>query len=232
MRKIGILGGTFNPPHMAHLNMARAAVTEGGMDEVIWIPNGDPPHKKPEISAGDRLMMTRLAVADEARMSVSDIEISRPGRSYMAETLELLSAEHPDDKLFLICGEDMLAGLASWYRAAKIFELADILAFRRENGSSEKNGSSGEASFEVIFEAGIDQTAAFLERHGARVHVMKTVLPDISSTALRAALAVTNGSGGRSEKIPELRTLIPETVLCYIIENRLYQGRQENHRVE
>ncbi len=81
MRKIGVLGGTFNPPHLGHLHMAKAALEEGSLDEIIWIPNGDPPHKRPEVSAADRFCMTELAIEEEYGMSVSDLEIRRSGRS-------------------------------------------------------------------------------------------------------------------------------------------------------
>lgn len=216
MKKTGILGGTFNPPHTAHLNMARAALTEAGLDEVIWIPNGDPPHKVPGISASDRLRMAELAVMGEPRMTVSDIEISRPGRSYMAETLEILSGREPDTKYYLICGEDMLSGLASWYRAARIFELADILAFQRKGGSERRSEIAGGESLEVKFEAEIGETVRFLERYGARIRVLETRLPDISSTALRKALAESGVKAGK------LSALIPKAVLSYILEHGLY----------
>ena len=122
--------------------MAQAALKEEGLDEILWIPNGDPPHKIPEVSAADRFRMTELAIIDEPGMIVSDVEIRRNSRSYMAETLEEVQASRPDASLTLICGEDMLAGLASWYRADDIFRLSDILVFPRK----EKESPAGRTS--------------------------------------------------------------------------------------
>ena len=210
MRRIGILGGTFNPPHLGHLHMAQAALKEEGLDEILWIPNGDPPHKIPEVSAADRFHMTELAIIDEPGMIVSDVEIRRNSRSYMAETLEEVQASRPDASLTLICGEDMLAGLASWYRADDIFRLSDILVFPRK----EKERAE-------LFMPDLEQTVDFLRQKGARVTVAGAEIPAVSSTEIRRIAAESDRN--RTESfVRSLEKLIPEKTAIYIMENELY----------
>ncbi len=190
--------------------MAKAALTEAGLDEVLWIPNGDPPHKIPEVPAADRFRMTELAVFGEPGMSVSDLEIRRSGRSYMAETLEEVQVLYPGAAITLLCGEDMLAGLASWYRAEDIFRLAEILVFRRKEKKSEE-----------LFMPGLEQTAAFLRQRGARVTVAEAEIPAISSTEIRRIAAESDRN--RTEAfVRSLEKLIPEKTAVYIMENELY----------
>ena len=206
-KKIGILGGTFNPPHFAHIAMAAAAVRDGGMDKVILIPNGDPPHKRLSVSSADRLMMTKLAAAETSRLlevadcgvpqiEVSDIEISRPGFSFLVNTLEELKRIYSDDRLFFIVGGDALMSISSWYGADRIFRLADILAFKREGGLNLNPASA----------------VRYLEKRGAAVTLLDTGLPMISSSQIRELIK----DGG------DISGLVPESIAGYIIDKKLY----------
>ncbi len=206
-KKIGILGGTFNPPHFAHIAMAAAAVRDGGMDKVILIPNGDPPHKRLSVSSADRLMMTKLAAAEtskllgvtdsgEPQIEVSDIEISRPGFSFLVNTLEELKGIYSDDSLFFIVGGDALMSISSWYGADRIFRLADILAFKREGGLNLNPASA----------------VRYLEKKGAAVTLLDTRLPMISSSQIRELIK----DGG------DISGLVPESIAGYIIDKKLY----------
>ena len=206
-KKIGILGGTFNPPHFAHIAMAAAAVRDGGMDKVILIPNGDPPHKRLSVSSADRLMMTKLAAAEtskllgvadsgEPQIEVSDIEISRPGFSFLVNTLEELKGIYSDDSLFFIVGGDALMSISSWYGADRIFRLADILAFKREGGLNLNPASA----------------VRYLEKRGAAVTLLDTRLPMISSSQIRELIK----DGG------DISGLVPESIAGYIIDKKLY----------
>ena len=134
MVKRGILGGTFDPPHAGHLLLAEAALAELGLDEVIFIPAGEPWVKAAlKVSpAADRLEMVRLAVAGDSRFRVSDMEVSRPGPSYTWETLEELKRRYPDDELWFILGWDNLAALPTWHRADRIVADARLAAAPRE----------------------------------------------------------------------------------------------------
>src|ERR1700681_1571219 len=111
--RIGVFGGTFDPPHVGHLLLAADARDALQLDRLIFIPAGAQPFKvetPPVASAEDRLEMVRLAVADDANYAVDDAEINRKGLSYTVDTLEHLSERHPTARLFLLMGEDVLAG--------------------------------------------------------------------------------------------------------------------------
>src|SRR6059058_2054539 len=111
--RLGILGGTFNPPHLGHLVCAQEAYLQLGLERVLLIPARIPPHKPvdEEPGAEHRLELCRLAVGDDARFEVSDLEIKRDGPSYTVDTLEELQSQAPDSELFLIVGGDVAAGL-------------------------------------------------------------------------------------------------------------------------
>src|SRR6059058_5075409 len=117
--RIGVLGGTFNPPHLGHLICAQEAYLQLGLDRVTLIPARIPPHKTVEDDPGPehRLELCRLAIrGDEERFDVCDLEIVRDGPSYTVDTLEELHSRAPDHELFLIVGGDIAAGLPSWHR--------------------------------------------------------------------------------------------------------------------
>ena len=202
--KIGIYGGTFNPPHLGHLEAARTAVKVLNLDLLLLVPAGTPPHKDlPEDtpSPEDRLAMTRLT-ADAMMMpdivQVSDIEISRKGKSYTADTVEELHRQYPGAELYLLMGTDMFLSFQNWHDAKTIARLAGLCAFGRTEGD-------GEALFAPQRE--------FLSReYGA--NVVTITLPglvEISSTQLRQRLE--KGVGGED--------LLP-AVYGYILMHRLY----------
>lgn len=208
MLKTGILGGTFDPPHNAHIMMAVTALEEAGLDRIILMPNGDPPHKKARVSASCRLKMTRLAaeeimrllnkerVGKKSEILVSDLEIVKTGPSFLADSIEEISRAYPEDELYFIAGGDAISSMASWYKAERIFKRAAILAFKRK-GPLNLN---------------LEPAVRYLERRGAKVVLVDCELPDISSTEIRRLIA-----DGRSYE-----EYLPETVSRYIEENKLY----------
>lgn len=131
--RIGILGGTFNPIHSAHVQMARIARDEAALDRVLLVVSADPPHKivEGQVSADERFKMVSLAVANEDGVEASDIEIKRGGKSYMLLTLQELHAEYPDAELLLIVGSDTLDDLANWYHPQEVLKLCDVLCVPR-----------------------------------------------------------------------------------------------------
>ena len=132
--RIGVFGGTFNPPHLGHLVCAQEAYVQLGLDRVMLIPVFTPPHKPLEEEPGPehRLELCRLAVAGDARLAVSDLETSRPRPSYTVDTLEELHANEPDTELFLILGGDVAAGLTRWRSPERVLTLATpVVANRR-----------------------------------------------------------------------------------------------------
>lgn len=133
MVKRGILGGTFDPPHLGHLMLAEEAKKHLELDEVIFIPAGEPWVKAAQqvSPAAERLEMTRLAVADKPCFRVSDIEVRRPGPSYTWETLMELRELYPDDELYFIIGWDNLAMLPFWHQSRRIITAAYLAAAPR-----------------------------------------------------------------------------------------------------
>jgi len=138
-RRIGVFGGTFDPVHNAHLSLARAALRQAGLNEVLFVVSAAPPHKRGEVSldAESRYAMVEAALRDESQMHASRIEIERGGPSYTAVTLERLQSEHPGARLYLILGMDAVRDLPQWHRPERILELATVLAARRPKAEVE-----------------------------------------------------------------------------------------------
>jgi nicotinate-nucleotide adenylyltransferase len=132
--RIGVFGGTFDPPHIGHLLVANDAREALELDRLIFVPTGAQPFKvdTPPVASGqDRLEMVRLAVTDDANYVVDDAEINRKGLSFTVDTLEHLSERNPAAQLFLLMGEDVLAGFEKWRSPARIRELATLVAVSR-----------------------------------------------------------------------------------------------------
>jgi nicotinate-nucleotide adenylyltransferase len=132
-RKIGVMGGTFDPIHHGHLVAASEVADRFGLDEVIFVPTGQPWQKaEREVSrAEDRYLMTVVATASNPRFSVSRVDIDRDGPTYTADTLFDLHAEFPDARLFFITGADALSQILSWHKIEELFELAHFVGVTR-----------------------------------------------------------------------------------------------------
>ncbi len=199
--RIGIYGGTFNPPHVGHVLAAERFLESVQLDKLLIIPDFLPPHKRidGEITAEDRLEMARLAFSHLEKAEVSDIEISRGGRSYTAVTLEELSGD--DRELYFLCGTDMFLTLSEWYLPERIFELATICYVRREN--------------DKINEARIsEKTKLYKDKYKARIIPISADAVEISSSELRSALRCAGGS---------LTSMIPSPVWAFISDRGIYR---------
>lgn len=200
MERIGIYGGSFNPPHVGHIGAAQAAIAELRLDRMLLMPAFQSPDKqKPEIDPAHRLQMLRLAA--EPGMEVSDLEISRGGISYTVQTLEQLRKEHPDAELVLCMGSDMFLNLQKWKDPQRIMELAEIAVFQR--------GDKGE-------KAGIEQQKQLLESTGARITAVANPVVTIASSNLRRLLAFGCGE-----------CFLHPDVYAYIQDNGLYHTRKD-----
>ena len=203
--RIGIYGGTFNPPHLGHLTAARAVFDVLKLDKLLLIPASLPPHKDLPAgspSAAQRLEMTRLAGEQLGlfdKVETLDIEIAREGKSYTSDTLALLRERYPQDELWLLMGTDMFLTLQAWHEPEKILTLAGIAAFGRT-----------EADTEELFSVQRD----FLCRKYPSARIFTLTIPgviDVSSTELR-------------EKLPkgEMTNYLAPAVYGYILRNHLY----------
>lgn len=134
MRRVGLLGGAFNPPHEAHLQLARLALAHLGLDELRFVPTARSPHKPTPGDITDAQRLALLAAAMEGldpRARIERLELERGGTSYTADTLETLSAREPDAGWILVLGSDQLPGLPRWRRAEAVFRLASIAVAER-----------------------------------------------------------------------------------------------------
>ena len=171
-KKIGIYGGTFNPPHIAHVRACEAFYNEIKPDELLVIPSFLPPHKdiSGEVSSEERLEMTRLAFDSISGAVVSDMEIKRGGRSYTAITLSELKKD--DNELYFLCGTDMFLSLDSWYRPDIIFSLATICYVRRE--------CEAENDAKLV-----QLTEYYKNKYNAKIIPILSEVTELSSTELR-----------------------------------------------
>ncbi len=177
MERIGIYGGTFNPPHTGHIGAAKQAVSALSLDKLLLIPDRIAPHKAmPESSASpdQRLQMLRLAAADCPQMEVSDIELRREGPSYTWETVAALREAYPEAALYLLMGTDMFLSFHTWVHPERILQNVTLAVLYR--------GEKGE-------KAAIEARKAKMEAHGHRVELVENRVTAISSTQLRRLLA-------------------------------------------
>ncbi len=206
MARIGIYGGTFNPPHLGHISAAKEAMQKLSLEQLLLIPDRIAPHKQlPENSASpeQRLQMLQLAAKDIPGFAVSDMELRREGVSYTYETVLALKKQHPEDELVLFMGTDMFLSFDTWKNPQVILENASLGVFYRgEKGETEK----------------ISQKKARMEEMGATVYLIENKVLAISSTELRRMLAFRCAD-----------SFLPDAVAAYIQWNNLY-GTGKNFR--
>ncbi|KIL44476.1 nicotinate-nucleotide adenylyltransferase [Jeotgalibacillus soli] len=162
-KKVGILGGTFNPPHIGHLIMANEVYHAMSLDEVRFMPSQIPPHKK--IAGGttseQRIRMIELSIADVSYFSLEQIEFERSGPSYTFDTMMLLKQREPDVDFYFIIGGDMIDYLPKWYRIEELIREIKFIGIPR-------SGAMGESHYSI--------------------HMVKSPMVDVSSTLLRERL--------------------------------------------
>lgn len=201
--KIGILGGTFDPIHMAHLIIAEQARDQYGLDKVLLIPSGHSYLKDSRaqkvLPPQTRLEMTRIAAEGYEPFEVSDIEVNRPGNSYSFETLEEIASRNPGAELYFIVGADTVCSMRTWREPARIFNICTVLAAIRED---------------QVDPAKLEEETLSLQRDfGARILPVKIPNIGISSTDIRERVG-----NGKS-----IHYLVPDSLESYIIETGIYR---------
>lgn len=202
--KIAVYGGSFNPPHLGHIEAARTAAEALEPDKFLIIPDNIPPHKEmyedsplPE----QRLELCRLAFATIPGAEISDMEISREGRSYTAETVDRLREMYPEDELYLILGTDMLLSFEQWYRFSYLLENCTLAALPRAEEDSDE----------------IREHTAYMEReYGAKIVILPHQPLEMSSSDIRERLQMRIGS-----------ELLDQSVYSEIIRRRYYGAKPE-----
>ena len=198
IRRLGLLGGTFSPPHLGHLLLAESARQQLQLAQVLFLPAGQPPHKadEPVIAAHHRLAMTRLAIAGNGAFALDTTDMSRPGPHYTVTLLPLLAEAFPDHELWLLLGGDSLRDLPTWHQPEAILAQAHLGVLPRPGA---------EFSWSQLAKAvpGVRTATTLLD--GPSIA--------ISSTRIRGWAAA-----GRS-----LRYLVPDAVRAYIEREHLYR---------
>jgi len=197
-RRLGLLGGTFDPFHFGHLAAADAAIDCASLDRVVFIPAAHPPHRPPAIaSPQQRLEMCRLGIEGEPRFEVSEVELKRDGPSYTVDTLGEMRRSQPEDELFLILGWDAARLFSTWHRPDEVRELATIVVVARPGSAAPRK--------EDLEGVGLDK---------ARVVLCLRTTPDVSASEIRKAVAAGQPITGK----------VPHAVERYIASHRLYAG--------
>jgi nicotinate-nucleotide adenylyltransferase len=191
--RIGVFGGTFDPPHVGHLLLAADASEELELDLLIFVPAGAQPFKvdsPPLAGAPDRLEMVRLAISGDAKYAVDDAEINREGLSYTVDTLEHLAGRYAGAELFFLVGQDALAGFRRWRNPQRILELATLALMMRSGAADIGDWRKAE-----------------------RLVLLSTRRVDVSSTEIRRRL--------REKK--SIRGFVPESIERFIEARGLYR---------
>jgi len=198
--RLGIMGGTFDPIHWGHLVTAEAARHQFSLDEVLFVPSGQPPHKtgRKVSSAEHRYLMTFLAIANNPRFHISRLEIDRTGFSYTYDTISHLREEYGQDtELYFITGADVMRDILTWYKAGDLLNICHFVAASRP----------GFTLLDYMAQADL---AKFKEN--GSIHLIEVPAMAISSTDLRRRVSVGE----------PIRYLVPDEVENYIYKNRLY----------
>ena len=200
-KRVGIMGGTFDPIHKAHIALAECAKAQLSLDEVWFMPAGDPylKHSRKVSPATDRAAMTALAIEGHPGFRLSRLEMERSGETYTSETLTILRAQYPDVHFYFIVGSDSLYQLERWHAPETILRLATLVAAEREYADRPRSFGA--------------QVRYLEECYGADVAVLPFEEMDISSTEIRA----------RAARGEDITALVPPAVATYIEAHQLYR---------
>jgi nicotinate-nucleotide adenylyltransferase len=203
--RVGLFGGTFDPPHLGHLILASEAQSQLGLTRLLWTVTPDPPHKQdqPITALEHRLAMVKLAIEDNPFFELSDIELTRPGPHYTIDTIKLLANQNPEAEIVPILGGDSLNDLPTWHQPREIVYAAHWVGVMRRPGE----------------EMNLQALERELPGLSSKVHYVDAPLLEIASREIRDRAAI-----GKP-----FRYYLPETVYQYIEQHRLYQAHVIDH---
>ncbi|MFZ4857503.1 MAG: nicotinate-nucleotide adenylyltransferase [Desulfuromonadaceae bacterium] len=214
---IGLLGGSFNPVHNAHLRIAGEAQRFCRLDKVIFIPAADPPHKAVagDVSFACRSEMVSVAIAGKAGIEMSTLEAERSGKSYSIDTIRIFQKQFPDDDLFFIIGADSFLEIGSWHRYDEILNSCHLIVLERPGSPvSDRIAALPKAIRE---EFTLDRDNGCLRHHaGTTITFITGVSLDVSSTEIRRLAAID----------ADISTFVPPDVAAYISQQRIYHQCQ------
>jgi nicotinate-nucleotide adenylyltransferase len=182
VRRVGIFGGTFDPIHYGHLVAASEVVAQCGLDEVVFVPTGDPWQKVGREVAGadDRLAMTRIAVENDARFSVSTVDIDRDGFTYAVDTVADVRAAHDAPvELSFIIGADTLEKLHTWHRIEDLYKSVEFIAVNRPGHSRSRVELPDDARVRFVDMPGVDISSSECRRRIREGRPVRYLLPDL-----------------------------------------------------
>ena len=209
-RTIGIFGGTFDPIHYGHLRTAYELQQAVSLDEVRFIPCGDPPHKNvTAANALQRFEMVEIAIRDHDKFIADDREVIREGASYTVDTLESLRSEYPNASLCLILGMDAFLGLPKWYKWQRILELANIIVAHRPGWRKPTDGRLQE----ILMDQGTAFPGELHWHHAGRIYIHAVTQLEIASSRIRDLVQAGNNT----------RFLLPDAVNEYILNSHCYK---------
>ena len=220
-RRLGVLGGTFDPIHNGHLRAAEAARTALRLDTIRAIPAHDPPHRPmdPRASAFHRFALVALAIDGLPHWELSDAELTRSGPSYTADTLRSLHGEGwRPSQIFFILGSDAFAEIATWYEFPAVLDAANFAIVARPGTTLAQVSARTAAVSQRLRPTGAGAGTAAVESPGTGIFLVEAPTPDISSTQIRQRLAA-----GQS-----IDNLVPATVARYIRTQHLYDSNDSN----
>jgi nicotinate-nucleotide adenylyltransferase len=198
MQRVGILGGTFDPPHIGHLILGEYTAEALGLTRLLFIPAADPPHKqdRQKTSVEHRLAMVTIALADNPRFQLSRLDIDRPGPHYSVETVRLVQESYPDAEIFFVMGGDSLRDLPAWSRPQELIQLCRLAVMRRP-------GDNISAGMHEQLIPGLSERMVIIDA---------PVLEIASSDIIE-----------RIRQGKSVRYLVPDDVLAYIRTHRIYE---------
>lgn len=201
-KKVGIMGGTFNPIHLGHMLVAETAYETFDLDEILFVPSGIPYMKENVLDAKTRITMTGLAIEGNSHFALSTIEVDRDGNSYSYETIRDLKAANPNIEYYFIVGADSLFKMDKWMCPEKIFSEVIVLVARRPGHAEEELNA---------------QIKELKEKYNADIRMLPINCVDISSTNIR----------DKVRNHQSIRYMVHDQVIEYINKNHIYWSEDE-----